>query len=240
MRLMLFTFLVIFIIACNPGGTDSDNTIPFTIHAPIIDGAMDDQIWDTSPWRKLDQRWLGNLYSSDDFSGRYKLTWNEEALYLLAEITDDVLYDKLEDPLQLWWDDDCLEIFIDEDASGGDHQYNHSAFAYHVALNGHVIDLGPDSLPHFYNDHVMSATRTMDKTTTWECKVLLFDDTFKDGVPAEASTLVKGKEIGFALAYCDNDGSPERENFIGSTEVEGEDKNRGWIDAGIFDTMILE
>ena len=35
------------------------------------------------------------------------------------------------------------------------------------------------------------------------------------------------------VAYCDNDNSPEREHFIGSNKIEGEDKNRGWIDAGV-------
>jgi hypothetical protein len=46
--------------------------------------------------------------------------------------------------------------------------------------------------------------------------------------------------MGFALAYCDNDTSKERENFIGSVAVAGEDKNRGWIDAGIFGTIVLK
>ena len=46
-------------------------------------------------------------------------------------------------------------------------------------------------------------------------------------------------KIGFALAYCDNDGSKERENFIGSTFVPGEDKNQGYINADIFETIQL-
>ena len=33
------------------------------------------------------------------------------------EITDDVLLDQHEDFLALWWDDDCVEIFVDEDNS---------------------------------------------------------------------------------------------------------------------------
>jgi hypothetical protein len=27
------------------------------------------------------------------------------------------------------WDDDYLEVFVDEDFSGGDHQYNHRVLA---------------------------------------------------------------------------------------------------------------
>ena len=52
-------------------------------------------------------------------------------------------------------------------------------------------------------------------------------------------TLEEQKEIGFAIAYCDNDQSEERENFIGSVPIKGKNKNRGWIDAGVFEKFIL-
>ncbi|MBW2998850.1 CBM9 family sugar-binding protein, partial [Candidatus Woesearchaeota archaeon] len=48
------------------------------------------------------------------------------------------------------------------------------------------------------------------------------------------------KKIGFAIAYCDNDTSEHRENFIGSVFVDGNDKDRGWKDAGIFGTIELK
>ncbi|MEN0006928.1 MAG: sugar-binding protein, partial [Bacteroidota bacterium] len=87
------------------------------------------------------QRWLGEPYTDEDFSGRYKLTWSEDFIYILAEIQDDTLIDIHEDGLDRYWDDDCLEIFIDEDHSGGNHQYSHNAFAYHIALDGKVVDI---------------------------------------------------------------------------------------------------
>ncbi|MDB9782076.1 CBM9 family sugar-binding protein, partial [Winogradskyella sp.] len=88
---------------------------------PLINGIADDAAWANNLWLPLDQLWLGNPYAKDDFSGRYKLSWSEDALYLLAEIKDDILVDTNADPLMAWWDDDCLEIFIDEDHSGGEH-----------------------------------------------------------------------------------------------------------------------
>lgn len=42
------------------------------------------------------------------------------------------------------------------------------------------------------------------------------------------------------LAYGDNDHSPERENFIGNVRIDGTDKNRGWIDAGVFGLLELK
>ena len=205
-----------------------------------LDGNAIENTWHLAQWHPLDQIWLGESYPYEDFSGRYKLSWDEEQLYLLVEITDDVFYDQRKDPLKRYWDDDCIEIFIDEDNSGGLHQYSHNAFAYHIALDGNVVDIGPDREPHLYNDHISVHGTEVDGTRIWEMGISLFSDNFVDDGSNTPVKLEKNKKIGFALAYCDNDGSEERENFIGSVFVPGEDKNQGWIDADIFGTLILK
>ncbi|MFK7834399.1 MAG: DUF6265 family protein [Winogradskyella sp.] len=207
---------------------------------PVIDGKADEATWTNNFWLPLDQLWLGNAYTKDDFSGRYKLSWSNDALYLLAEIKDDILIDNNADPLVAWWDDDCLEIFIDEDHSGGEHQYNHNAFAYHIALDGNVVDMSTDKKGKLYNSHIASKRITTGNTTIWEVKISLYDDTYKEDQQNTPIKLQPGKVMGFALAYCDNDKSETRENFIGSVHVPGNDKNRGWIDANIFGTLKLE
>lgn len=208
---------------------------------PLIDGSGEESAWQGTEWKALDQVWLGAAPDAADFSGRYKIIWDENNLYVLAEITDDTLIDIHPDGLLKYWDDDCLEIFVDEDASGGDHQYNYNAFAYHIALDGKVVDIRPDSSFAYFNDHCTSRRVTRGHVSTWEVAVKLFDGRrYSDGGENIPKTLKEGKNIGFALAYCDNDHSAERENFIGSVRVEGEDKNRGWIDAGIFGLLTLE
>jgi hypothetical protein len=206
---------------------------------PTLDGKATENCWNMASWHPLDQNWVGTAYSFEDFNGRYKLCWDKEALYLLVEITDDSLYDRHKDPLKLWWDDDCIEVFLDEDNSGGLHQFSYNAFAYHIALDGNVVDLAPDKKPRLFNDHLISAKSTDDHTTLWEIALKLFDDTYSDTGKNRPSKLFKDKSIGFALAYCDNDGSKERENFIGSVFVAGENKDLGWINADIFGTLVL-
>jgi hypothetical protein len=66
---------------------------------PIIDGMANETTWKTAEWHPLNQLWLGSAYSPEDFQGQYKLTWTDDALYLLAEITDDKLLDHTQDPL---------------------------------------------------------------------------------------------------------------------------------------------
>ena len=207
---------------------------------PTIDGKLDEAVWASASWLPIDQLWLGNAFTPQDFSGRYKLAWNDDALYLLAEIIDDTLLDISKDPLQAWWDDDCLEIFIDEDNSGGGHQYNHNAFAYHIALDGNVVDMSTSKKGKLYNSHIESKRQTTGNTSVWEVKISLYDDTYIDNSHNKPVQLKALKNIGFALAYCDNDASEHRENFIGSVTVEGNDKNRGWIDANIFGTLVLK
>ena len=206
---------------------------------PTIDGIANEAIWNNSQWYQLNQLWLGEQYSEEDFQGRYKLTWTKDALYLLAEIKDDVLVDHNDEPLLAWWDDDCLEIFIDEDNSGGNHQFTHNAFAYHIALDGNVVDMSPDKKGKLYNSHIQSKRVTIGNTSIWEVKILLFDASYDESGNNSPVSLLANKNIGFALAYCDNDTSKTRENFIGSIAVYGDDKNRGWIDANIFGSLVL-
>lgn len=235
-KLCLFSLL--FLFACGQIEKKTMVEVNHTSTKINIDGQGIDTAWEFSQWRAIDQRWLGEAYDENDFSARYKMLWDKDYLYLLAEIKDDQLVDFHPDGLDKYWDDDCLEVFIDEDNSKGDHQYNHNAFAYHIALNGRVADIGTDSLPHYY-DHILNRRSRDGDLSTWELAISIYDDTYKDGGNNLPKGLGSNKIMGFAIAYCDNDESEERENFIGSVPVQGEDKNRGWIDAGIFEEIIL-
>ena len=101
---------------------------PKATNAPVIDGIADDAAWSAAEWRSIDNRWLGPEYDAADFSGRFKVVWTPDRLYLLGEFTDAILIDSHRNPLVQYWDDDCWEIFIDEDNSGGTHQFSHNAF----------------------------------------------------------------------------------------------------------------
>ena len=205
-----------------------------------IDGKGNENSWNMVAWHPLDQNWLGRPYEHDDFNGRYKLNWDENSLYLLVEIVDDSLHDRVKNPLKLWWNDDSIQVFVDEDNSGGLHQHSHNAFGYHIALDGNVVDLSLSKKPKLYNEHILSKRITEGNLNTWEMTITIYDESYSDGNENRASILKADKKIGFALAYCDNDGSTERENFIGSVFVSGEDKNQAWINADIFGTLLLK
>jgi hypothetical protein len=138
-----------------------------------------------------------------------------------------------------YWDDDTLEVFIDEDRSGGNHRYNHNAFAYHFSLDNQAIDIGTDRKARAYNHHVESRWRQHAQHVVWEVGITIYPDSYEDdGEDNRPVTLRAGKILGFMLAYCDNDGSELRENFIGSEDIQGQ-KDRGYIDADTFGTLKL-
>lgn len=218
--------------------------VSHTKSAPVIDGLNSEAQWSQAKWLPLNQVIIGAELDPKDFSGQYRLLWDEKALYLQAKITDDKLIDLHANPVVEYWNDDCLEVFIDEDASGGDHQYNHNAFAYHVALDNQVADLSTDKRAKLYNNHVTSRWQresTPPHDIIWELAIRIYDDSFEDDKAASPVNLHKDKKLGFMLAYCDNDNSQIREHFIGSKDIEPVegDKNRGWIDAGVFDIITL-
>ncbi len=235
-------------VACSTSLAEPE-TVYFSDARITIDGMASEPGWSDAEWRNIDKHILGEQPERQDFSGRYKLLWDERHLYLLAEITDDVLFDQHADPLLRYWDDDCLEIFIDEDGSGGNHQYDYNAFAYHVALDNQAVDIGgrlEDGSPHFIllNDHIESRWKrqaTQPHTVLWEVAIKIYDDSFHPGEASQPVALAVGKTMGFMLAYCDNDGSVEREHFVGSHDIEpvNGDKNLGYIDASVFGSIRL-
>ena len=212
-----------------------ESTAPLT-----IDGIADEAVWSSARWQDLDQRWLGPEHTAEDFAGRYKVAWTRGKLYLLAELSDDILIDTHRDPLAQYWDDDCLEIFIDENFSGGNHQFSHNAFAYHLSLDNQAIDIGTNKKARSYSHHVESRWRQVGDKVIWEVAIDIYDDTYVDDADDNKPiALSAGKLMGLMVAYCDNDGSELRENFIGSEEIAEGPKDRGYIDAGVFGSLLL-
>jgi len=251
-----FLFILSLVYFCTLSSA-SAISVPKAQITPVIDGKSVDLAWKQGQWRPLSELILGSQPSKEDFSGRFKILWDAQKLYILLEITDDVLFDQHANPLHFYWDDDCIEVFIDEDASGGNHQFNFNAFAYHVALDNQAVDIGykkPDGSPDFLalNDHIdnkWQRSSAAPHVMTWELAIDVYDDSFtytknKAQQPefiGKPVTLHKGKKLGFMLAYCDNDGSKEREHFIGSTPITAVngDKNLGYITADVFETIEL-
>ena len=220
---------------------------------PKIDGVGDDNCWTFAKWQNIDQAWMpyGATVDTSDFKGRYKVVWSSKTnrLYFLVEILDDVLVKGYQFPADGWWNYDCVELFIDEDHSGGDHTFNNNAFAYHITAGNdkdkfQVIDIGSNQKPVNYSKHMNVAIKNTGTLYTWEIELTVYNDKYVPG--NEKTTEVKlypGKISGLSFAYCDNDDPNEnpktRDNFFGSVYLDEAHSNSSWQDAGLFGVLKL-
>ncbi len=224
----------------NPVLAEETDTIP------VIDGSSADACWTNAKWQTIDQTWFpyGGVIASNDFSGRYKVVWSSvtNKLYFLVEVIDDALVKGYTFPADGWWNWDCVEMFIDEDHSGGVHTYNNNAFAYHITAGNAVdsfqaIDLGSDQKPINYSNHLKVSIKNTGTTYIWEIELTVYDATLNE------VKLAKDKVSGFVLAYCDNDNPNEspktRDNFIGSIAIDQAHSNDFYMNASLFGQLKL-
>ena len=216
-------------------------TAPKALTAPIIDGVMDAQ-WDKAPWMQMDVAWTNFGFerltaptSAQDYRGLYKAVWTPEHLYLLFDITDDVLHISGGGQAH---QGDTVEIFLDEDQSGGEHEFNFNAFAYHISYTKNIED-GSSNIA----GHVTAEIKTEGNRHLWEMKIEIYAN-HNGYSPSEKEaariTLSAGKIMGFTPSYIDNDNNNrQREHFMSSVDTPEHQANKGYISADGFGTLIL-
>jgi hypothetical protein len=206
---------------------------------PVFDGIDNDICWESASWQTIDQVWIpwGTIMDPADFSGRYKMVWssNENVLYFLLEIIDDVVSDAyIPGETAAIYNFDMFEVFIDEDKSGGYHVFDgaandeaslglnaENAFAYHIftqfpssgetSETFRAEDMGGtgwgNSDSKLYNDHFTHfILRKIGNISTWEFALKVFDDTYNDtNIEGSRVTLTADKVLGLSIAYNDDD-----------------------------------
>ena len=169
------------------------------------------------------------------------------------EVNDDVFVDGYVYDDGGYPDFDIVEVFIDEDLSGGLHvfdnnaewgQNSENAFSYHLAADAPAdgetqssfvaCDIDGENWPATimnYADHFPEfILKKSGNTYLYEFSMKVYDDTYDHGDPeASRVSLELDKELGLSLAYCDNDTpGTERDNFFGSVWVEEAAYNDHW------------
>ncbi|HLN74734.1 MAG TPA: sugar-binding protein [Prolixibacteraceae bacterium] len=244
LRYLLFLFVVMFSVN-SFGQTQKDTIFAVQSVTPVvIDGAASDACWEKAVWNPISQVWIpyAAKMAAGDFEGKFKVAWDSQYLYLLVEVVDDMLSDDHTNPLQNWWDDDCVEVFIDENRSKGNHEKNNNAFAYHISLKYDAIDLDASGNPVNYKNNIVVKMDTIGTHTyLWEIAIKNYSAAFTLSDPeASRVTLTPNKLMGLTVAYCDNDQTTARENFIGSMYMTSATANNNYITADYFGSLKLK
>jgi hypothetical protein len=234
----IFSFVTSFGIATNPAQDKIVEAIE-TSTVPIIDGIENDICWKEAKWQPIDEVWIpwGVKIDTSDFKGRYKISWSSKTnlLYFLFEVTDDTISDHfVKDDAAPVYNFDMIEVFIDEDKSGGYHVFDgtannekqlgtnaENAFVYHIFAKSpepgtmgsafyafDMIGTGwNDKIDISYDWHFPEFKyRRVNHTTTYEFSLMVFDDTYTlKNEKASRVTLKAGKIMGMVLAANDDD-----------------------------------
>ena len=240
----------------NPG----DSLVAYhTSNVPIIDGDSSDVAWRAAPWYNINYVWMPYYATipSDIFNGRFKVLWNKDTnlLYFLVEITDSKFVDGyVFSPNDgSYANYDAVEVFLDEDRSGGIHTFDNNAFAYHITSGNpntdhYAVDVwGPTwgSNVVNYSNHLPEFKRTLKGSKYyWEFSMMVIKSNFTptDDPTLFKANLVVGKKMGLTVAYCDNNNSavnPVRDFFIGSKFQTQANSNNSYMDSSIFGSLIL-
>jgi hypothetical protein len=239
----------------------------FVENPPVIDGTGDDPVWAKAKWKPISYQWLLDPpYSAssgpEDFSGRYKVVWTADRLYILVEIIDDkISTTRADNPYDHPENDDCLELFINENGQGGARSGTASFFAYHMSFGGvNVADYvgSPDNLTSdittriqngfiLRNSHLNYVVgKPGNNTYIWEIEMKVYNDTYplrsNPDDPSKLVTLTEGKIMGFAIAYNDADNKNTREHFYGSMAVTGntdDERNKAYRDSSGYAKLHL-
>ena len=256
----------------DPIGID-DYCAPFAATAPVIDGSGDDPAWELAEWRSISYEWMYNppyshVKNAADFSGRFKIVWTEDRLYILAEITDDIKSITRQDtPYINPENDDCLELFINENGLGGMRDsYAETAhyFTYHMSfgeenvmdyIGGTSNTATSDPVYRIENGYIKRNSHLNYKignknnenesnTYIWETEMKIHDSTYpqRSSPDREPMKLTEGKKMGFAVAYCDADAKNTREHFIGSMFIAGStdnERNQAYQNASVYAKLYL-
>jgi hypothetical protein len=243
-RTQLLSFLFLFATISSFSQTQKDTIFVVKTSNPVvIDGSDSDAVWSKTDWHPINQVWIpyAAKMAAGDFAGKFKVAWDSDYLYVLVEVIDDMISDDHASPLQNWWDDDCVEVFLDEDRSKGYHEKNNNAFAYHVSTKYDAIDEDVNGNGVNYKNNLKVIMDTIGTHTyQWEMSIKVYNSKFVLSNPEASRVVLTPKKLmGFTIAYCDNDQTTARENFIGSMYMTAATANDNYKTADYFGSMLL-
>ncbi len=176
---------------------------------PAIDGQFDDAVWATAQEIPL------TINVGSKVSATAKVLWDEENLYVLADIEDSVLNKASSDDYQ----QDSLEIFIDEN--------NHKSTTYEDDDKQYRVN--------YENKHSFNGKKCLEEN--FNSEVVLTENGYKLEAAFKWTDITPqiGDKVGFELQVNDADDSGKRIGTLSWADKTG----NGWSSPSVFGTVLL-
>jgi len=140
---LLFSFLFIFFLHPSSAQDAAHYTCYRTANPVVIDGKLNEQDWGRAEWSNDFIDITGDPNLKPSLRTRIKLLWDDEYIYLAAEISEPDIWAKVQKKDEVVFRDNDFELFLDPDGNGTNY--------YEIEVNalGTIWDL---MLTRCYND----------------------------------------------------------------------------------------
>ena len=205
-------------IRVNPNFSVSAPAIYFTHSAPSIDEIIE-PTWLYTPGMEINNVTVGSRTA--DFDAQWRALYDFTNLYILVEVNDHTL---VNDSNNEWYNDDCVEIFIDGDNSSGSMYDGVNDFQFGFRWADEEIKIGNNSANNMTGMNVIhyatDVGHNLELSIPWNTIGV---------TPSE------GYVIGFDVAVDDDDNGGTRECAIASIFT----ADNAWHNPGVFGNVAL-
>lgn len=170
-----------------------------TDNAPTIDGKGDDECWASAPWTEEFCDITGDEAKKPVYRTRAKMAWDDDYLYVFAELEEPNVTWSLTNRDDIVWHDNDFEIFVDPDGDGENYfefEFNAANTLFDLFLTRPYSSPNGTHVMHQWNaEGLKSATaRTKDG---WTLEVALPSSALANGFkrPIEANAVLR---VGFS------------------------------------------
>jgi len=115
--------------------TPKGYVVGFTNTAPVIDGIVDDEVWEKAVWSDVFRDIEGDLKPEPYYATRVRMLWDKEYLYIAAALQEKHIWANLTERDQIVFYDNDFEVFLDPDNTA--HRY----FEYEINALNTIFDL---------------------------------------------------------------------------------------------------
>ncbi len=156
----------------------------------LVDGDIDQQ-WSYFKFENIQNISSGTISSSNDLSSSFKVIADDENLYFLLQVRDDVFHSDNESDI---WNDDGLEIFLDVD-NDKNATYGINDFQFQIRYNDATVH----ESKHNKTTNTKIGQRISGDTITYELSIPF------STIGLDFNTMVDGLLIGFDIHINDDD-----------------------------------
>lgn len=115
--------------------TPKNYVVGFTNTPPVIDGVVEDEVWEKAVWSDVFRDIEGDLKPDPYYATRVRMLWDKDYLYIAAALQDKHIWANLTERDQIVFFDNDFEVFLDPDNTA--HRY----FEYEINALNTIFDL---------------------------------------------------------------------------------------------------